>query len=148
MEKLEKSNKDLLTELNKREDYWNNTIIDISKRLTCEANNVIQLQSDTLSNRQRLLDEIKYISYELYQFKPIIKKYRKVKTEFYLTKYPLKLVGKDKLYMIEHDISYYEQRIDMYDNHIDFLRETLKTIDQIGYAIKNKIILYQLTDLD
>ena len=145
---LEKSNKELISELNKREGYWNKTISNLSKKLTCDAKDIVQLQSDTLSERQRLSDEIKYMSYELHQFKPIIKKYRKSKTEFYLTKFPLKLVGKDKLYMIENDLSFYEQRLDIYDVHIDFLRDSLTTIEQIGYGIKNKITLYQLTDLE
>jgi len=145
---LEKSNKELLTELNKRESYWNDTIKSLSVRLTCVAKDVVQVQSDTLSQRQRLSDEIKYMSYELHQFKPIIKKYRKIKTEFYLTKYPIKLQGKDKLYLIENDLAFYEQRLDIYDIHIEFLREGLNTIDNIGYAIKNKISLYQLTELE
>jgi len=145
---LEKSNKELLIELNKRESYWNDTIKGMSNRLTCIAKELVQLQSDSLSQRQRLVDEIKYMSYELHQFKPIIKKYKKVKTEFYLTKYPLKLQGKDKLYMIEHDLSFYEQRLDIYDIHLEFLRESLNTIETITYAIKNKISLYQLTELE
>jgi len=145
---LEKSNKELLVELNKRESYWNDTIKGMSHRLTCVAKELVQLQSDSLSQRQRLADEIKYMSYKLHQFKPIIKKYRKVKTEFYLTKYPLKLQGKDKLYMIEHDLSFYEQRIDIYDIHIEFLRESLNTIETITYAVKNKISLEQLTELE
>jgi len=145
---LEKSNKELLIELNKRESYWNDTIKGMSNRLTCTAKELVQLQSDSLSQRQRLVDEIKYMSYELHQFKPIIKKYKKVKTEFYLTKYPLKLQGKDKLYMIEHDLSFYEQRLDIYDIHLEFLRESLNTIETITYAIKNKISLYQLTELE
>jgi len=145
---LDNSNKELITELNKREDYWNNTIKSISTRLTCPANEVIQLQSDALSQKQRISDEIKYMSYELLKFKPLIKKTRKVKTEFYLTKYPLKLQGKDKLYMIENDLSLYDQRLDIYDVHIDFLRESLGNLETISYAIKNKISLYQLTDLE
>ena len=50
--------------------------------------------------------------------------------------------------MIESDLSYYDQRKDIYDNHIDFLKESLKNIDQINYGIKNKISLYELTGLD
>jgi hypothetical protein len=145
---LEKSNKELLEELNKREEYWTNTIQNLSKKLNCSAKDVVQLQSDVLSQRQRLEDEIKYITYELHQFKPIIKNIRKIKTEFYLTKYPLKLQGKDKLYLIEHDLSLYEQRLDFYDTHIEFLRNSSGIMEQIGYGIKNKITLYQLTDLD
>jgi len=145
---LENSNKELIVELNKREDYWNGTIKSMSSRLTCSAKDVVQLQSDVLSQKQRLADEIKYMSYELLKFKPIIKKTRKVKTEFYLTKYPIKLQGKDKLYLIENDLSLYDQRLDIYDVHIDFLRESLSTFETITYAIKNKISLYQLTDLE
>lgn len=145
---LETSNKELLQELNKREEYWNNTIQKLSKKLTCPSKEIVQLQSDVLSQKQRLEDEIKYITYELHQFKPIIKKVRKIKTEFYLTKYPLKLQGKDKLYLIENDLSLYEQRLDLYDTHIEFLRNSSNIMEQIGYGIKNKITLYQLTDLD
>lgn len=145
---LDKSNKELLNELNKREDYWNNTIQSLVKKLNCQAKDIVQLQSDVLSQKQRLEDEIKYITYELHQFKPIIKNVRKVKTEFYLTKYPLKLQGKDKLYLIENDLSLYDQRLDIYDTHIEFLRNSSNVLEQIGYGIKNKITLYQLTDLD
>lgn len=145
---LEKSNKELLTELNKREDYWNNTIKSLTKRLNCQAKDVVQLQSDTLSQKQRLEDEIKYITYEVLQFKPIIKRYRKTKTEFYLTKYPIKTQGKDKLYLIESDLAIYDQRLEIYDTHIDFLKGSSDILEQIGYGIKNKITLYQLTDLD
>lgn len=145
---LEKSNKELLIELNEKEKYWNNTIKELSKRLKCTANEVVQLQSDSLSERQRLLDEIKYISYEIHQYKPILKNKKKEKLEFYLFSYKIKLQGPDRLRLIESDISYYEQRIDIYDTHIDFLSGCLNTIDQIGYGIKNKITLYQLTDLE
>lgn len=145
---FEKSNKELLGELNKRESYWNNTIKGLTKRLICSAKDVVQLQSDMLSEKQRLSDEVKYMSYELHQFKPLLKKYRKSKTEFYLTKYPIKIQGKDKLYLIEHDLALYEQRLDIYDTHIDFLRDCVGNMEQIGYAIKNKITLYQLTDME
>lgn len=145
---LEVSNKELLKELNKREDYWNNTIKNLSKNLTCELSKSVELQSNILNERQIVIDEIKYMSYELYQFKPILKKYRKLKTEFYLTKYPIKLQGKDKLFLIENDLSLYEQRLEFYDNHIEFLRNCLSNIEQIGYGIKNKITLFQLTNLD
>jgi len=148
MDSIEKLNGNLLIELNKRENYWNDTIKKLSKKLTCTAKDTVQLQSDVLSQKQRVSDEIKYISYELYKFKPIIKQQRKIKTEFYLTKYPIKLQGKDKLYLIEHDLSLYEQRLDIYDTHLEFLRHCLDTINQIGYGIKNKITLYQLTDIE
>lgn len=147
-ENIEENNKSLITELNEREKFWNATIKGLASKLTCTANEVVQLQSELLSAKQILIDEIKYITYELYQYKPIVKRYRKLKTEFYLTKYPIKLQGKDKLYLIEDDLAMYEQRLDIYDNHIEFLRETLSNMDNIGYGIKNKIVLYQLTDIE
>jgi len=145
---LEKSNIELLKELSKRENYWNSVLTKLTKRLTCSAKDVVQLQSESLSEKQRLIDEIKYISYELFKFKPIIKNQRKLKTEFYLTKYPIKLQGKDKLYMIEHDLSLYEQRLDIYDTHIDFLRDCSDNFTQINYAIKNKISLLDMLSLE
>lgn len=145
---IEKSNDKLMEELKKREDYWNNTIKELSNKLKLEAKYVVDLQADSISQRQILSDEIKYMTYELFKFLPIIKNIRKAKLEFYLIKYQIKLQGSDRLKMIESDLSYYDQRKDIYDNHIDFLKESLKNIDQINYGIKNKISLYELTGLD
>lgn len=130
------------------ENYWSNTIKTLANKLKCESKDVVDLQSTTLSEKQKLDDEIKKVTYEIIQYKPILKEARKIRTDFYLTKYPLKLQGKDKLYLIEHDLSKYEQKIEILDNHINFLRNVSITFEQIGYAIKNKITLYQLTGLD
>jgi len=147
-EKIQELNQKLLDELLKREGYWNNTLSKLTKDLTCSAKEIVQLQSESLSQKQILTDEIKYMSYELFKFKPILKKQRKLKTEFYLTKYPIKTQGKDKLYLIEHDLSLYDQRIDIYDTHLDFLRDCSENFKQINYAIKNKISLYELLNLE
>jgi predicted nucleotidyltransferase len=145
---IEEMNDDLVKELTKKEDYWNNTISNITKKLNCTAQETVDLQAESLSQKQMLSDEIKYMTYELYKFMPILKKQRKSKIEFYLSKYPLKTQGPDRLKLIESDLAFYDQRKDIYDTHIEFLRESLKTMEQIGYAIKNKVTLYNLTGLE
>jgi len=148
MKDIDEMNKELQTQLSSKEDYWNKTIKELSVRLKCSVNEVVDLQADVLSQKQILSDEIKYITYELYQFLPILKSLRKKKLEFYLTKYPIKVQGPDRLKLIESDISMYDLRKDMYDIHIDFLKDSLKNMEQINYGIKNKITLYELIGLE
>ncbi len=148
MDKFEKLNIDLVEELKKKEDYWNNTIKDLSCRLTCSAKETVDLSAEVLSQKQILIEDIKVITYELYNFMPIIKKYKKDKIEFYLTKYPVKTQSQDKIKLLESDLAFLDQRKDIYDNHINFLRDSLKNMEQINYSIKNKITLYELTGLD
>jgi len=140
--------KDLPKILEDREKYWNSTINELSKKLNCSAKDVTPLQAEVISSRQELVEEIKSVSYELYKYMPKIKALKKQRFEFYHTKYPIATNGSEKMKLIEWDLANYEHKKDIFDVHIEFLRESMKDIDNMGYAIKNKVLLYQLTDLE
>jgi len=140
--------KELSKLLEDRELYWNKTISDMSNKLNCSAKDVTPLQASVISSRQEIVEQIKTVSYELYKFMPKIKLLKKQRFEFYHTKYPIATSGPEKMKLIEWDLANYDHKKDIIDTHIEFLRESMKNIDNLGYAIKNKVLLYQLTELE
>lgn len=139
----------LIAKLGEREDYWTKTIDDISKRLNCSAKDVIPLQAETISLYQQLNEQIKNMVYELAKMMPKIKAFKKERFEYYagaLSPYPNNAT--ERMRLIEWDVAKLEQRKDILDGHIEFLRIALKDIDNMNYSVKNKISLYQMTDIE
>ena len=139
----------LISKLKEREDYWNATIESLSKRLNCSAKEVVPIQAETISLYQRLNEQIKSMVYELAKIMPTIKISKKQRFEYYagaLAPYPNNAT--ERMRLIEWDVAKLDQRKDILDGHIEFLRIALKDVDNMNYAVKNKIALYQLTDLE
>jgi hypothetical protein len=130
------------------ESYWNQTIEDLTGKLNCSAKDVVSLQAKVISSRQQLTEQIKIMSYKIYKLLPEIKSNRKKLFEYYEEKCPYKTNSTQKTQLIEWDMAKLDLKKDLYDTHVDFLKESLKNMDNINFAIKNKIILYQLTDLE
>jgi hypothetical protein len=147
-ENLKKQNEEIKKQLIETENYWNKTIDETSKKLLRPVQEVIQLQAEVISLRQILSEEIKSISYQIYKSRQMMKEYEKERLEFYLTGYQVKTSGGEKTKMIEADLSLYQYRVDIFDVHVNFLRETQKNIDYMNYGIKNKITLLELTEIE
>jgi len=147
-ENLKKQNEEIKKQLIETENYWNQTIEETSKKLLRPVQEVIQLQAEVISLRQILSEEIKSISYQIYKSRQMMKEYEKERLEFYLTGYQVKTSGGEKTKMIEADLSLYQYRVDIFDVHVNFLRETQKNIDYMNYGIKNKITLLELTEME
>jgi len=139
----------LISKLKEREDYWNATIEELSKKLNCSAKDVVPIQAETISLYQRLNEQIKSMVYEMAKIMPTIKAAKKQRFEYYagaLAPYPNNAT--ERMRLIEWDVAKLDQRKDILDGHIEFLRISLKDVDNMNYAVKNKIALYQLADLE
>jgi len=147
-ENIKNQSEELRQQLLETENYWNETIEEISKKLIKPVQEMIQVQAEVISLRQILTEEIKSISYRIYKFKQKMKEFEKERLEFYLLGYAVKTSGGEKSKLIESDLSLYQYRLDMFDVHVDFLRETQRNIDNVNFAVKNKITLFQLTEME
>jgi hypothetical protein len=147
-EGIDKQNADLRKNLEDSEKYWNDSIESLSKRLIKPVNETIQLQAEAISLRQILTEEIKNMSYQIFKFKQKMKGYEKDRLEWYILQFPAKATSGEKAKMIEGELAAYQYRLDIFDVHINFLRETQKDIDNINFAVKNKITLFQLTEME
>lgn len=145
---INKQNIEIRKQLEVTERFWNDSIDSLSKRLIEPVQKSTQLSAETISIRQILTEQIKSMSYNIFKFRQKVKVFEKERLEFYLLSYPAKTNSGEKYKMIEADLAAYQYRIDIFDVHVNFLRETVKNIDQINYSIKNKITLLQLTDME
>lgn len=139
----------LIIKLREREDYWNKTIDELSKKSSCSAKDVIPLQAEAISLYQQLNEQIKNMIYELAKLMPKIKALKKQRFEYYvgaLAPYPNNAT--ERMRLVEWDVAKLEQRKDILDGHIEFLRTSLKDVDNVNWIVKNKIALYQMTDLE
>lgn len=139
----------LMDKLKHSEDYWNETIKSLANRLNCSAKDVVPLQADSISIRQQLNEQIKQMSYTLYKLMPRIKTFKKQRFEYYAgAQAPYATNATERTKLVEWDLAIHDHKKDILDTHIEFLRESMKVMDVIGYAIKNKVALYQMTDLE
>lgn len=138
-------NAELLENFKKIEDVYSKTIRDLSYRLKCSADETIELQAEVISQRQLLVDEMSMTSYSINKILPKHKQLKKKRFEYYTLEYQIKkMTGPEKIKLIEADLAYHDQLIELYSNHIEYLKESIKNLDNINYAIKNKIELYNL----
>lgn len=141
---LEKIEKDL-TERQKR---WSDIIEKLTSKITCELKKSIELSAEATSQRQLILDERTNWYYKMYKELPKLKQLRKKHFEWYSTKYPIKINGTEKTKLIDADLAYIEAKMEYIQNYINFLTESIKTVDHIIYSVKTKVDLYNATGLD
>jgi len=141
LEKLE-------TDFIKKQERWNLVIEKLTGKITCELKKSIDLSAEATAQRQLLLDERTNWYYKMYKDLPKLKQMRKKHFEWYSTKYPIKINSTEKTKLIEADLAYQDAKMDYLQNYINFLTDSIKTVDHVIYSVKTKVDLYNATGLD
>jgi hypothetical protein len=140
-EKTTDSRKELTKKMNDSTKEWKSIVSNLSERLRGDIKFIIDIQAESISHRQTIVEEIKTYSIKIYKLVQKMKLKTKERFEFYATSYQVKTSGTEKLKLIEADLSEYQLFINELDEHVNFLRETIKNLDLINYSVKNKIEL-------
>jgi hypothetical protein len=120
---------------------WKYVIKDLSVRLPGDLKDVVEIQAEAISQRQNVVDEVNIYANNIHKLSQKMKVLTKERFEYYATSYQVKTSGTEKLRLIESDLSEYQLFINELDEHVTFLRDTSKNLDNVNYAIKNKIEL-------
>lgn len=138
-------NIELIDKIENIQKEYSNIIKKLSNKLSCTAEETIELQAEVISHRQIFLDELMHTTYSINKITPKNKQLKKKRFEYYTIEYQIKkMTGPEKIKMIEADLAYHDQLIDIYNNHVEFLKESIKNLDNLNYAIKNKIEIYNI----
>ena len=135
-------------ELTGFQQKWNVIIEKICAKINCELKHSIDLSAEATAYRQMLIEERTSYIFKMYKDMPKIKKMRKTHFEWYSTKYPIKINATEKVKLIDADMCWYEAKIDYIQNHINYLSDSIKTVDHVIYSVKTKVDLYNATGLD
>jgi hypothetical protein len=105
--------------------------------------NTIQLQSDALNLRQEMVDEIAKWMTKYSAQKSAYSKSVADRMEYYMSGYGLKTTNGEKVQMMDRDLREVKRGLELIELHIEFLRDTRASCDNIGYAMKNRTTMLQ-----
>jgi hypothetical protein len=121
---------------------WTLKIQELSKSLRY-INGMEDTIAMVLSNRQIMIDQIAYINMKIKeQQRRINERYREKYLEYYNFDYKLSEKQKDRF--IEADLADENIMLSHLQNQLEFFRESVKTLDNMGFAIRNRLALKDL----
>lgn len=122
----------------KDRNNWTSKIMKIISGVK-DVNKIPDTQVDMLSERQKLVDMISKNYMILYKLKKSLEERYKEKYQWYLKKYDYNLKDSEKKSFIKADLIMDYTKVEMYEAHIDFYKESVKTLDNLGFAIRNRL---------
>jgi hypothetical protein len=144
--KIKETNDKLEEYFHQRREEWNNNLAPlfevIKMSLTTEnSNKILEVQSLALSYRQALNEQISFFLNKRSKEEVKNKKIRQDKFVFYATGFGLKTNTGEKSILIDAHLAENDRNILLIENHIEFLRNSSKNLERLGYTIKNIIEL-------
>lgn len=144
--KAKETNDKLEEFFNDKRNGWSKNIdplFDIMKtNFTLESSSkIMEVQAYALSYRQKINEEISYFLNRRSKEEVKLKKLKQDKFVFYAIGFGLKTNTGEKSILIEGNIGENQRSIDLIDVHIDFLRNSSKSIESLQFSIKNTIEL-------
>lgn len=130
----------------KREE-WNNKLKPMFVSIKQNPDELIELQALCLSYRQMITDEVASFMNKL--SKEIIN-YKNAKADrfmFYATGFGLKTNLSEKSLLIDSELAELQRNKELFETHLEFLKESRSVCDNINWAIKNRIELYKVTEV-
>jgi chromosome segregation ATPase len=128
--------------LSAQRNEWSVTIRNLAQSLR-NLNTMEVTIADVLSSRQTLVDQMAYINVKIkQQKKAIAARYREAYIRYY--NYDYKLGEKQKEKFLENDLADDNMILSHLENQMDWLRDSVKTLDNMGFAIRNRLALKDL----
>lgn len=128
--------------LSAQRNEWSVTIRNLAQSLR-NLNTMEVTIADVLSSRQTLVDQMAYINVKIkQQKKTIAARYREAYIRYY--NYDYKLGEKQKEKFLENDLADDNMILSHLENQMDWLRDSVKTLDNMGFAIRNRLALKDL----
>lgn len=95
------------------------------------------------SYRQILVEQLASMNIKIkQQERKIAKIYKDSFIKYY--EYDYKLTDKQKESFLKADMSDDSMALSLLETHVDFMRESVKTLDNMGWAVRNKLQLNEL----
>jgi D-mannonate dehydratase len=138
---LDKLN-DLEKFLEKQRSEWGDRIVELISKIR-EFENLAEAQVTMLSYRHMIIDQIAKINITLRKRESSYNiQYKNKFLEYF--NYDYKLNDKQKVNMVEADLSILDRQIGFLTAQIEYFKECIKTLDNVGWAIKNRLNINEL----
>jgi hypothetical protein len=119
---------------------WTERIRELSVRMR-NIREMAEVQVELYSDRQRLLEYAYKLGQILTKLNAKFRSDRRAKMVYYSEEHNTRYGANEKTALIDGDLSDIKRKIDVVDNHMSFMNETVKTVDHFLYGIKSRIQL-------
>lgn len=133
-------NVELFNRFEKERGLWKESVVDMSNRLS-DIYKVSDLLTDLYSQRQVALEYAHNLQSLLIQLNRTYRQRRVERWDYYTKNYDLRMDKEPKELHINVDLANLVERKDMLQNHLDYMRQTITSIDTICYGIKHRVSL-------
>ena len=138
--KIKQANEVLEARLIKDRKEWGGKIADLVSKVK-NMDSLSECQVNMLSYRQILLDKVAEFKTTIYKRNSAWERYYKAEWRTYSLNYDMKLTNGEKHQFIKADLSELRTQISMLESNIDYYQECIKTLDNMAFAIRNRIRL-------
>lgn len=125
---------------NRERAEWTERIRELSIRMK-NIREIAEVQVDLYSDRQKLLEYAYKLGQIVSRQNAKYRSDRRAKMVYYSEEHNVRYGSNEKTSLIEGDLSDLKKKIDIVDNHVSFVNETIKTVDHMLYGIKSRISL-------
>lgn len=143
MEELFEKNNAMETFYSGKREEWTKCIMPLFKQLKDVPQAVYEMQAEALSYRHGLNEEIAFFLSKLSKEMSSLKKAKRDRFVYYATGFSLKTNTGEKTVLTDGDLSENDRSIEMLQAHIEFLRDCVKTLDNLQFAVKNRVMLME-----
>jgi hypothetical protein len=133
-------NEPLHQRFSKERDDWTQKVQSLSERLKT-IYEVADLLTDLYSQRQIAGDYIHELVAHMSKLNRVFRERKRERFLHYTQNYDLRLDKDPKMLFIDVDLADLVERREILQNHLEFMRETLRSIDTICYGVKHRISL-------
>jgi hypothetical protein len=137
---LKVANEELESRLTKDRIDWKDKINELVHKIK-NMSELADCQVSMLSYRQILLDKVTDFKTMIYKRNGTWERYYRSQYREYTLNYDVKLTSGEKHQFIKADLSALRTQIDMLQSHVDYYYECIKTLDNLAFAIRNRIRL-------
>lgn len=124
-------------QLSEQRDKWGSRLIELIKSIN-NVENLAETQVTMLSYRQMITDQMAKLNIRLRKVKSTYERNYKTKLlEYYNHDY--KMSDKHKDAAVIADLHFIKKQISFLEIQIDYYTECVRTLDQMAWAIKNRI---------
>lgn len=137
---IKEANEELESKLFKDRAEWKDKITELIRTIK-NMNAISDCQINMLSYRQILLDKVTDFKTMIYKRNATWEKYYRSQYREYTLNYDVKLTSGEKHQFIKAELSSLKNQIDLLQSHVDYYYECIKTLDNLAFAIRNRIRL-------
>lgn len=136
----ESSSDSLIKRFEEEREHWKTMVGDMAARMK-DIYTVSDLLVDLYTQRQLALEYSHTLMSHLVRINANLRSKRAAKWLHYTQNYDLRLDKDPKNLMIDVDLGPHILQKEMVENHLNYMRETVKTIDTMCYGVKYRISL-------